>query len=235
MDSKDKIVDLSGLCVELYSASTPNGIKVAACLEELRSLSNGKFQYEQVIINIRNNAQVAEDYLQINPNGKVPTIVNAEEGCIVYESGAILLYLAEKSGALLPSDRAQRTIATSWLFWSSTGLSNQVKQFGYYYKSCQHSIPYCVSRYAKEVKRLLLVLEKHLSDNRAYIIGEEYTIADISIWPWIYALYNHCGPAAEEVFESLRDTPTVVQWYERCFARPASQKALTVCSPVKTA
>ena len=165
------MVDLSGLCVELYSASTPNGIKVAACLEELRSLSNGKFQYEQVTIDIRNNAQVAEEYLQINPNGKVPTIVNAEEGCIVYESGAILLYLAEKSGALLPSDRAVRTIATSWLFWSSTGLSNQVKQFGYYYKSCQHSIPYCVSRYAKEVKRLLLVLEKHLSDNRAYIIG----------------------------------------------------------------
>ena len=171
MDSKDRMVDLSGLCVELYSASTPNGIKVAACLEELRSLSNGKFQYEQVTIDIRNNVQVTEEYLQINPNGKVPTIVNAEEGCIVYESGAILLYLAEKSGALLPSDHALRTIATSWLFWSSTGLRIQVKQFGYYYKSCQHSIPYCVSRYAKEVKRLLLVLEKHLSDNRSFIIG----------------------------------------------------------------
>jgi len=165
------MIDLSGLCIELYSASTPNGIKVAACLEELRSLSNGKFQYEQVTIDIRDNAQVTEEYLQLNPNGKIPTIVNTEEGCIVYESGAILLYLAEKSGALLPSDRAQRTVATSWLFWSSTGLSNQVKQFGYYYKSCQHSIPYCVSRYAKEVKRLLHVLEKHLSDNRSFITG----------------------------------------------------------------
>lgn len=170
-NSKESTVNLSGLSIELYSASTPNGMKVAACLEELRSLSKGKFQYEQITIDIHNNAQTTEEYLQINPNGKVPTIVNPQEGSIVFESGAILMYLAEKSGALLPTDRAQRTVATSWLFWSSTGLSNQVKQFGYYYKSCQHSIPYCVARYAKEVKRLLLVLEKQLSDNRVFIIG----------------------------------------------------------------
>lgn len=172
MNGKERIIDLSGVSIELYSASTPNGIKVAACLEELRLLSNGTFQYEQVTIDIRNNAQATEEYLQINPNGKVPTVVNPEEGCIVYESGAILLYLAEKAGALLPADRPQRTMAMSWLFWSSTGLSNQVKQFGYYYKSCQkHSIPYCVARYAKEVRRLLLVLEKHLSDNRSFVVG----------------------------------------------------------------
>jgi len=257
MDTKKESSDSngSGDPLELYSASTPNGIKVAACLEELRSRSVEYVKYEECTVDIHNAGQTTEAYLKLNPNGKIPTIVDPEKGVIQFESGAILLYLAEKYSALLPARAAQRTETICWLMWSSTGLSNQVKQFGFYYKSCQHSIPYCVSRFATEIKRLLAVLERHLSDDRTHIVGgknsnqilnlrtvlshfgfcfvDEYTIADISTWPWIHALFHHCGPtAADDVFGGLKDVPHVLQWYERCIARPASQKSLTVCMHV---
>lgn len=159
--------------LELYSAATPNGIKVAACLEELRLLDGEKLKYEQCIVDIYNSMQTTEAYLELNPNGKIPTIVDPEKGVILFESGAILLYLAEKYSALLPGNVPQRTEAICWLMWSSAGISNQVKQFGYYYKSCQNSIPYCVNRFETEIKRLLVVLESHLSDGRTFIVGGE--------------------------------------------------------------
>ena len=130
-----------------------------------------KLGYEECTVDIQNAGQTADAYLDLNPNGKIPTLVDPEKGVIQFESGAILLYLAEKYSALLPADAVQRTETICWLMWSSTGLSNQVKQFGFYYKSCQHSIPYCVNRFATEIKRLLAVLERHLSDNRTYIVG----------------------------------------------------------------
>lgn len=181
--------------IELYSIATPNGIKVAACLEELSFAKGDQFSYTPYTIDIRKAENHSEAFLKLNPNGKIPVIVDPHgvdgQRAVVFESGAILLYLAEKYGELLPADPVKRVETINWLFWGSTGVSNQVKQFGFYFKYCQHSLSYCVTRYAKEVTRLLHVLEKQLSDHRSYITGDLYTIADISVWPWIYSLYHH--------------------------------------------
>lgn len=181
--------------IELYSIATPNGIKVAACLEELRIAKGDEFSYTPNTIDIHKAENHSEGFLKINPNGKIPVIVDPHgfdgQRTVVFESGAILLYLAEKYGELLPSDPIKRVEAVNWLFWGSSGLSNQVKQFGFYYKYCHHSLPYCVTRYAMEVTRMLHVLERQLSDQRSYITGELYTVADICVWPWIYSLYNN--------------------------------------------
>lgn len=163
--------------IQLYSIATPNGIKVAACLEELTVLKTEDFEfnYEPHTIDIRHNENRTEAFTVLSPNQKIPVIVDPHgsngQKVTVFESGAILMYLAEKYNELLPLDGVERVEAMKWLFWGSSGLSTAVKHFGFYYKYCQHSIPYCIARYGKEVKRLLTVLNKQLSHSKPFIVG----------------------------------------------------------------
>lgn len=210
--------------IQLYSIATPNGIKAAACLEELVLLKQGDFEfnYEPHSVDIRHAENKTEQFTNLSPNQKIPVIVdphagNGQQSVKVFESGAILLYLAEKYDELLPHDVVQRAEVLKWLFWGSTGLSSSVKQFGFYYHYCQHSLPYCVARFKKEVTRLLSVLDSQLSHGRNFVTGgkrfyicvlekahyqpsrcaDMYTIADISIWPWIYGLHENYGDAVQ--------------------------------------
>ncbi len=163
--------------IQLYSIATPNGIKVAAFLEELVTLKSEDFDfnYEPHSVDIRHAENRTPQFTAMNPNQKIPVIVDPHgsggQPVTVFESGAILLYLAEKYDELLPHDSVGKIETTKWLFWGSTGFSNQVKQFGFYYKYCQHAIPYCVARYTKEVKRMLHVLNRQLSHGKHYITG----------------------------------------------------------------
>ena len=215
--------------IQLFSAATPNGIKVAACLEEIHQIDS-KFHFETHSVNILQAENRTPEFLDICKTGKIPVIIDphgpAGRECTVFESGAILLYLAEKSQELIPNDPVLRVGMTylnifdiiivetiNWLFWGSTGISSQFKLFGFYYKYCPHNIPYCVARYTKECNRLFEVLEKQLGHGRHYIIGgnqytiyyivdihqtsnkDMYTIADLSIWPWIFGIHNNYGDA----------------------------------------
>lgn len=166
--------------LQLYSASTPNGIKVAAMLEEIvdfRSATGDGFDYEPHTIDLRHQETRRIDFKQLNPNGKIPVIVDphgpGSRDIVVFESGAILMYLAEKYGVLLaPLNTSLRYDTMKWFMWGSTGVSSQFKLFGYYYKYCKHNMPFCIARYEKECKRLLSVLEHHLnSHGHDWIVG----------------------------------------------------------------
>lgn len=222
---------------QLYSAQTPNGIKVAAALEEILLLKSQdfKFDYEPHTVDIRHGESREQSFLQnICPNGKVPVLVdsNGPDGNTVkvFESGAILLYLAEKYKELLPLDPLSRVEVQKWLFFGSATVSPQFKTFGFYYRYCPHRIEYCIERYTKSCCRILAVLEAQLSGhNKHWMIGDLYTIADLAIWPWVYGLLNNYGDAGQTVFKQLVQFPKVKAWYERCMARPASQNSLGVC------
>jgi len=164
-------------CVQLYSVNTPNGIKVAACLEELVTLKGiDNFDYEPHTVDIRHGENRSEEFARFNPNQKIPVMIDPNGGSqgqaiTVFESGAILLYLAERYDELLPKDFSQRVEVIKWLFWGSTAISSKMKLFGFYYKHCPHSMPYCVARYTKECNRLFQVLERQLSHRKHWITG----------------------------------------------------------------
>jgi GST-like protein len=156
--------------VQLYSACTPNGIKAAACLEEIAILrADESFSYEAHSVDIRHGENNAKEFRLLFPNGKIPAILDFHsfdnKDAKVFESGAILLYLAERYDALLPKDPVLRIETMKWLFWGSSSLSVQFKIFGFYYKYCPHGLPYCINRYSKECHRLLGVLENHLQSS----------------------------------------------------------------------
>jgi GST-like protein len=224
--------------LQLFSAETPNGLKIAACLEEIKEIRKFKgddFDYESHTVDIRHGESRSPSFKRINPNGKIPTIIDAtaatersgNEEVVLAESGAILIYLAEKFSELLPPSGASRYETIQWVMWSSAGLSVQVKSFGFYYKYCLHNLPYVLERNTKEVKRLLGALELQLVD-KTWIIGDLFTIADVSIWPWIDALYDDYDDAISNVFDNLKAFPNVCLWYNRCKNRPASIKAKDV-------
>jgi len=146
----------------------------------------------------------------------------------VWESGSILLYLAEKYNVLLPD--GLRTEVMNWLMWGSTAVSSQFKLLGFYYKYCPHKLTYCVERYAREIRRLLGVLETQLKHGKHWVVGDAFTIADISIWPWVYALHEIYDDCVRIHFNNMEDYPHVQQWYRRCLSRGASQRSLEVCN-----
>eukprot|EP00877_Chromochloris_zofingiensis_P008956 jgi/Chrzof1/4313/Cz14g08160.t1 len=208
--------------IQLYSLATPNGQKVGVALEELG------IPYEAHTIDIRKEDQFTDEYKKINPNSKIPSIVDPDgpggKPLAVFESGAILLYLADKTGKLMPKDPAQRYETLSWLMWQMAGVGPMFGQFGHFYKYAPEKIEYAINRYSKEARRLLGVLEGRL-EGRQYIMGDEYTIADIATFPWVRGLstaYN-----AEEHL-GLKDFPKVNDWLQRCLERPATQVGLNV-------
>lgn len=212
--------------IQLYSLATPNGQKIGVALEEM------EIPYQTHTINIMNNEQFSAEFIKINPNSKIPAIVDPKgpdgKPISIMESGAILIYLAEKSGKFLSSDPRLRSETFQWLFFQVGGVGPMFGQFGHFFKyakeKCDH--PYPLERYSKEVRRLLAVLDKHL-DQKKYLVGEQYSIADMATFPWVRCLDT--GYEAKE-FLNLREFKNVWAWVQRCADRPNTQKGLGVCS-----
>jgi len=178
--------------MQLYSLATPNGVKVAIMLEELLAQGHSGAEYDAYVINIREGDQFGSGFVDINPNSKIPALMDRSTPTPirVFESGAILLYLAEKFNAFLPSDPGDRAECLSWLFWQMGSAPYLGGGFGHFYNYAPFKIEYAIDRFTMEVKRQLDVLDRRLADNQ-YMCGDEYTIADIAIWPWYGALVSN--------------------------------------------
>lgn len=219
----EKTLPVGEHAMQLYSLGTPNGMKVAIMLEEL----NERFgtEYDAWKINIMGGDQFGSGFVEVNPNSKIPALVDRDTGARVFESASILKYLAEKHDALVPKDLVAKTECFNWLMWQM-GSAPSLGAFGHFYKFAPVKIEYAIDRFALEAKRQLSVLETHLADKQ-YMCGDEITIADIAIYPWIITLdlfYN-----ARE-FLQLDDYPNVNAWVERIGARPAVQRGRRVNS-----
>ena len=210
--------------LQLYSLPTPNGVKVSIMLEELG------LPYEPHTINIGANETWTPEFLSLNPNGKIPAIIDPDGpgGAPIglFESGAILLYLAEKTGRLLPADPARRYETIEWVFFQMASVGPMFGQVGYFYKFAGREIAdkRPLERYRDESKRLLGVLERRL-DGRAWIMGDDYTIADISLLGWVRNLVGFYGARDLVAFDSLTHVPA---WLGRGLARPAVQRGLEI-------
>jgi len=224
----DKELPVGKHPLQLYSLATPNGVKVTVMLEELLALGHEGAEYDAWLINIRDGDQFGSGFVEANPNSKIPALVDHSTPAPtrVFESGAILLYLAEKFGALLPSDPAMRAECLSWLFWQMGSTAYLGGGFGHFYKYSPDRIEYAIDRYTMEVKRQLDVLDRHLADHR-YMCGDEYTIADIIIWPWYGALVlNRVYEAAE--FLDAESYEHLGRWTREIDARETVQRGRMV-------
>jgi GST-like protein len=207
--------------LQLYSLGTPNGVKVTVMLEELLALGHAGAEYDAWLININEGDQFGSGFVDINPNSKIPALMDHSTSTPtrVFESGAILLYLAEKFGVLLPTEPAARTACMSWLFWQMGSAPYLGGGFGHFYKYAPIKIEYCIDRFTMEVKRQLDVLDRHLAANQ-FMCANEYTIADIAIWPWYGALVLNIGYEAAEFLQAESYTH-VNRWAEEILARDA--------------
>lgn len=174
---------------QLHSLATPNGVKVTIMFEELLELRIKEAEYDAYLINIGEGDQFSSGFVEINPNSKIPALIDKNNGepINIFESGSILLYLAEKFDRFIPKDPAKRVETLNWLFWQMGSAPYLGGGFGHFYSYAPEKIKYCIDRFSMETKRQLDVLDRNLQ-NRTYISGEEYTIADMAIWPWYGAL-----------------------------------------------
>jgi GSH-dependent disulfide-bond oxidoreductase len=214
--------------LQLYSLGTPNGVKVTVMLEELLALGHPGAEYDAWLIDIQQGAQFGSGFVAVNPNSKIPALLD-RSGAVpvrVFESGAILMYLAEKFGALLPTEPAARAECLSWLFWQMGSAPFLGGGFGHFYAYAPSKIEYAIDRYAMEVKRQMDVLDRRLADT-PYIAGAHYTIADIAIWPWYGALAKGQLYEAGE-FLQVHEYKNVVRWADAVAARPAVQRGRKV-------
>ncbi len=209
--------------IQLYSLPTPNGQKASVALEEVG------VPYEAHFVNIMEGDQFTDEFIAVNPNSKIPALVDPDgpggKPHRVFESGAILLYIAEKSGKLLPSDPALRSETLQWLFFQMGGVGPMFGQFGHFYKFASEKIPYGIDRYANEVRRLLGVLNTRL-EGRAFLVGDEYSVADIATFPWVLCLDRFYGARDELKLDA--DFGRVVSWMDRCAERPATARGLEI-------
>ncbi len=213
--------------IQLYSMNTPNGIKVAQALEEMH------LPYEPHTVNILEGDQHTPEFQWINPNGKIPALYDPDgpdgHPISLMESAAILLYLAEKTGTFMPVDPDGKSACLQWLFFQMGHIGPMFGQFGHFYVyargKCDH--PYPIQRYSDETRRLLEVLERHLN-NRDYMLGESFSIADMAIAPWVDGLET-----AYQAFKHLKlhEFPAVYRWLARCTERPSYGIARRVCDP----
>ncbi len=208
--------------IVLYTLATPNGMKVSVLLEELG------IPYSVRVIDIRKKDQFTPEFVAINPNSKIPAITDKKgpkgKPVCVFESGAIMLYLAEKYGRFISADPEERLETIQWLFWQMAGVGPMFGQFGHFTVYAPEKIEYPIQRYTAEVKRLLAVLENRL-EGREYIVGSSISIADIAVFPWIYTL-SAFYKAEEKI--GLDEYKNVVAWFRRCSERPAAQKGMAV-------
>ncbi len=212
---------------QLYSLATPNGVKVTVMFEELLELGRDA-EYDAWLINITEGDQFGSGFVELNPNSKIPALLDRSESPHqrVFESGSILLYLAEKFDAFLPKERAARTEALSWLFWQMGAGPYLGGGFGHFYAYAPVKLHYAIDRFAMETKRQLDVLDRRLADN-AYLAGDEYTIADMAVWPWYGALVKGSVYDAAE-FLSVHEYKNVLRWTDRIAERPAVQRGRRV-------
>jgi GST-like protein len=214
--------------LQLYSLATPNGVKVTVLLEELLALGHAGAEYDAWLIKINEGDQFGSGFVGVNPNSKIPALLD-RSGPVpirVFESGAILLHLAEKFGAFLPRDAAGRAECLSWLFWQVGSAPYLGGGFGHFYVYAPIKIEYAIDRFAMEAKRELDVLDKRLARSR-YIAGDEYTIADMAIWPWYGALAQGTVYDAAE-FLQVHEYTHVRRWADEIGARPAVKRGRMV-------
>ncbi len=214
--------------LQLYSLATPNGVKVTIMLEELLALGINEAEYDAFLIRIGNGDQFGSGFIEVNPNSKIPALMDysTEKPTRVFESGAILLYLAEKFNALIPKDTIMRTECLSWLFWQMGSAPYLGGGFGHFYNYATEKYQYPIDRFTMEVKRQLDVLDQHLAKNE-YMCNDEYTIADIAIWPWYGGLVlNRVYEAAE--FLDANSYKHVIRWSEEIDSRETVQRGRMV-------
>lgn len=214
--------------LQLYSLATPNGQKVTILLEELLAAGESGAEYDAHLIRITDGDQFTSGFVGVNPNSKIPALVDrsAEPAVRVFESGAILLYLADKFGRFLPKDHAGRTEALNWLFWLQGSAPYLGGGFGHFYSYAPVKIAYAIDRFTMETKRQLDVLDRALAKRR-YIAGEDYSIADMAIWPWYGGLVlGELYSAAE--FLDVAAYENVRRWAREISARPAVQRGRIV-------
>ncbi len=218
---------------QLYSLGTPNGVKVTIMFEELLAAGHKAAEYDAWIIDIQEGHQFGSGFVEVNPNSKIPALMDysgvdrsGKTPQRIFESGAMLLYLAEKFKAFLPTDPAARTECLSWLFWQMGSAPYLGGGFGHFYAYAPFKIEYCIDRFAMEVKRQLDVLDRHLANN-CYMAGDDYTIADMAIWPWYGALVaNKVYEAAE--FLDTKSYKHMNRWTEEIGKRPAVKRGVIV-------
>jgi GSH-dependent disulfide-bond oxidoreductase len=224
----DKQLPVGRHPLQLYSLGTPNGLKVTVMLEELLELGQAGAEYDAWLIPISEGAQFGSGFVAVNPNSKIPALLDRSgpQPVRVFESGAILLYLAEKFGAFLPEDGAARAECLSWLFWQMGSAPFLGGGFGHFYAYAPAKIEYAIDRYAMEVKRQLDVLDRRLAETR-YIAGDTYTVADMAIWPWYGALAKGQLYGAGE-FLQVQSYAHVLRWTNDIAQRPAAKRGRMV-------
>jgi len=207
--------------LQLYSLATPNGVKVTIMLEELLALGHTGAEYDAWLIKIGEGDQFSSGFVEVNPNSKIPALADhsGDAPVRVFESGSILVYLAEKFGAFLPTDTLARTETLNWLFWQMGSAPFVGGGFGHFYAYAPEKLEYPINRYAMETKRQLDVLDRQLAERR-YIAGDEYTIADMAIWPW-YGVLVQGGLYNAAEFLSVQDYTHVQRWAADIAKRPA--------------
>ncbi|WP_152221168.1 glutathione-dependent disulfide-bond oxidoreductase [Pseudomonas sp. SCB32] len=214
--------------LQLYSLATPNGVKVTILLEELVELGLAEAEYDAWPVSISQGDQFGSGFVEINPNSKIPALLDTstEPAIRIFESGSILLYLAEKFGHFLPRDLAGRTETLNWLFWQIGSAPFLGGGFGHFYAYAPEKYEYPINRYAMEVKRQLDVLDRQLASNR-YLAGNAYSIADMATWPWYGALMNNRVYGAAE-FLDVETYTHVRRWTDEIAARPAVKRGVKV-------
>lgn len=213
---------------QLYSMGTPNGVKVTIMLEELLAAGHTDAEYDAWLIRIGEGDQFGSGFVEINPNSKIPALVDhrGDESLAIFESGAILTHLAESFGAFLPTEPAARARVLSWLFWQMGSAPFLGGGFGHFYAYAPVKIEYAINRYAMEAKRQLDVLNRQLEQHR-YVAGDDYSIADMAIWPWYGQLVLGDLYGAAE-FLQVQDYGHVVRWAQELAARPAVKRGRMV-------
>ena len=224
----DKALPVGDHPFQLYSLATPNGVKVTVMFEELLEAGFEGAEYDAWLIRISEGEQFSSGFVEVNPNSKIPALLDrsGETPVRVFESGSILLHLAEKFEAFLPKDAAHRTQALNWLFWQMGSAPYLGGGFGHFYAYAPEKFEYPINRFAMEVKRQLDVLDRHLADH-AYLAGDEYSIADMAVWPWYGALVRGVIYGAAE-FLSVHEYTHVGRWAEAIALRPAVKRGIRV-------
>ena len=214
--------------MQLYSLATPNGVKVTVMLEELLALGHSGAEYDAWLIKINEGEQFSSGFVAVNPNSKIPALLDRSgpKPVRVFESGAILLHLAEKFGEFLPTEGAARAECLSWLFWQMGSAPFLGGGFGHFYAYAPTKMAYPIDRFAMEVKRQMDVLDRHLADH-AYLAGDDYTIADMAVWAWYGALAKGLLYSAGE-FLQVQSYTHVVRWTDQIAQRPAVQRGRMV-------
>jgi GSH-dependent disulfide-bond oxidoreductase len=224
----DKVLPIGRHPLQLYSLATPNGVKVTVMLEELLALGHAGAEYDAWLINIRDGDQFGSGFVGVNPNSKIPALMDRSgpTPIRVFESGAILIHLAEKFGALLPTETAARAECLSWLMWQMGSAPYLGGGFGHFYAYAPTKIEYAIDRFAMEVKRQMDVLDRRLAASE-YLAGAKYTIADIAVWPWYGALAKGLVYEAGE-FLQVADYKNLQRWSDAIANRAAVKRGRMV-------